>query len=167
MKRPTVKELVKLLDLKPHPEGGFFRETYRAAGRIRREALPGGFSGDRNFSTAILYLLPRGAKSRLHRIASDEVWHFHLGGPLSIYELSTHGAALEVALGPDLKAGQRLQHVVPAGTWFSAEPAAGSPYSLVGCTVAPGFDFSDFELGKKKELLKRFAAARELVERFG
>jgi hypothetical protein len=145
----AARRLIRLLRLKPHPEGGFFRETYRAArGR-----------GGRCASTAILFLLPRGSVSRLHRIQSDEVWHFYSGGPLFVVELGK-GGVRRTKLG----AG-RFQHVVRAGTWFGAELARGSEYALVGCTVAPGFEFRDFELGERAGLLESFPRCRAVVER--
>jgi len=112
------------------------------------------------------FLLPAGHVSRLHRIDADEGWHHYLGGALEVYELdeSQPGAAAQVTrLGKDLSRGEVPQHVVAAGRWFGAAPAAGSPYALVGCTVAPGFEFSHFELGGRSTLLARFPAAAELV----
>ena len=131
----NANELVEALELQPHPEGGFYRETYRAAG----------MTDGRNHSTAIYYLLPKGAASRLHRLKSDEVFHFYLGGPMTLVKLGPKGEAETITLGQDLASGQTLQHVVPAGWWFGGFCAAGE-FSLVGCTVAPGFDFSTFEL---------------------
>ena len=158
----SADDIVRLHGLGPHPEGGFFRETYRS----RQTAAFPGFPGTRSLSTAILFLLPAGAKSHLHRIRSDEAWHFHLGGPRRLVELAPDGGVRDTTLGADPAAGHRLQHVVPAGTWFGAEPLPGSPYSLVGCTVAPGFDFADFELGRRADLAARFPDARTLVEGF-
>jgi len=160
----TVKELVTIFDLKPHPEGGFFKETFRDLGSIPQKALPSRFKSDRNFSTAIYFLLPEGTKSRLHRIASDEVWHFYLGDPLTIVQISPKGEVEKIVLGQNVKAGQKVQHVVPEGYWFGAYPNSGSRYSFVGCTVAPGFDFADFEIGKRPELLKQFPKAKEVIE---
>ena len=159
-------DLVRRLGLAPHPEGGFFGETYRSSGRIPKSALRPARSGDRNFSTAIYYLLPAGTRSRLHRIASDEVWHFYLGGPLELVELGPGAGVRRTVMGSVLAAGQVLQHVVPAGRWFGASPL-GKGYSLVGCTVAPGFDFADFQLGERVELLVRFPGARKWVEKYG
>jgi len=143
-------EIIRLFELKPHPEGGFYKETYRS---------------ERNHSTAILYLLPAGARSRLHRLKSDELFHFYLGGPMVLAELSPSGEARQARLGQDVASGCELQHLVRAGTWFGAYPEEGSEYSLVGCTVAPGFDFADFELGRRAELLAGFPRARDLIER--
>ncbi|MBI3548258.1 MAG: cupin domain-containing protein [Elusimicrobia bacterium] len=163
--RPTAREIVSRLKLKPHPEGGFYRETYRAKGVIPKAALGAGFGGERAHSTAIYCLFPKGAVSRFHRIRSDELWHFYIGGPLTIVELRRSGPPKKTVLGPDLKAGQRPQHAVPAGVWFGAYPNDGTPYCLAGCTVAPGFDFSEFELGSRRELLRVFPRARREVLR--
>lgn len=160
----TVEELVRLYDLQPHPEGGFFKEGFRDNGVIPQKALPPYFKGNRNFSTAIYFLLPEGAKSRLHRIASDEVWHFYLGDPMTVAQISPKGEVEKIVLGQDVKAGQRVQHVVPQGYWFGAYPNSGSRFSFVGCTVAPGFDFADFEIGQRAELLKQFPKAKEVIE---
>ncbi|OGQ45176.1 MAG: cupin [Deltaproteobacteria bacterium RIFCSPLOWO2_02_FULL_46_8] len=160
----TVKELVTIFDLKPHPEGGFFKETFRDSEFIPQKALPSRFKSDRNFSTAIYFLLPEGTKSRLHRIASDEVWHFYLGDSLTIVQISPKGEVEKIVLGQDVKTGQKVQHVVPEGYWFGAYPNSGSRYSFVGCTVAPGFDFADFEMGKRSDLLKQFPKAKEVIE---
>jgi hypothetical protein len=156
---PAVEDLVRDLGLLPHPEGGFYHETYRAARQV----------GDgRAASTMIYFLLPAGHVSRLHRIDADEGWHHYLGGALEIFELDEarpDGPPDITRLGKDLSRGERVQHVVPAGRWFGAAPAAGVPYALVGCTVAPGFEFSRFELGTRGALLAKFPAAAALVER--
>ncbi|NHK28006.1 cupin domain-containing protein [Parvularcula flava] len=133
--------LIDRYDLQPHPEGGWFAETYRAG--VTVDTL----KGPRAASTAILFLLAAGNVSHLHRIASDEVWHFYEGGPLLVHELRD-GEVHVTRLSQD-----NPQHVVPAGTWFGARPASGTAHSLVGCTVAPGFDFADFELADREALL--------------
>ncbi len=161
----SVPELIKCLDMSPHPEGGYFKETYRSRGKIKNDSLPANFKGERNYSTSIYFLLPQGVRSHLHRLASDEIWHFYLGGPMTLVQLYSDGKVVEVTLGQDLRAGQKLQHVVPAGCWFGGYPNPGVEYSLVGCTVAPGFDFSDFQMGKRLELLKQFPHAKTLIER--
>ena len=152
-------ELAATLGLAPHPEGGFFRETYRAA----ESFVPAGIGKPRSVSTAILYLLGNGDKSRFHRIKSDELWHYHLGCGLRLTELLPGGSISETIIGPDVAAGQKLQHAVPAGAWFGAEPL--SDFALVGCTVAPGFDFADFELGKRNALVEEYPLAREAIVR--
>jgi hypothetical protein len=151
--------LIRELKLQPHPEGGYFRETYRAA------AVD---AAGRCASTMIYFLLERGQVSRLHRIDADEGWHLYLGGPLRIIELD-EGASESppriTVLGSDLEHGQRPQHVVLAGRWFGAELVAGAPYALVGCTVAPGFEFSRFELGRRETLEAAFPDARDVIRR--
>lgn len=158
----SAQELIRILGLKPHPEGGFYRETYWAAGKIPAGVLPSAFHGDRSFCTCIYFLLPSGSCSRFHRIASDEIWHFYLGGPLELIQLGGEEEARRILLGPNLEQGEQLQCVVPAGCWFAARPL--SSWSLVGCTVAPGFDFAEFELASREELLKVYPQARPLIE---
>lgn len=165
MALPAAEELIRLLGLKPHPEGGFYKESYRAAEAVSQQALPARYSGPRRFSTAIYFLLPEGAKSRLHRVKSDELWHFYLGGPMTVAEIAPDGTVRRTVMGQDVKAGQVLQHAVAAGAWFGAWPEAGGGYALVGCTVAPGFEFADFELGKRAELLKAFPQAADVIGR--
>jgi predicted cupin superfamily sugar epimerase len=158
----TAEQLIRIHDLRPHPEGGYFRETYRSDEWISGNCLPPRYGGDRSYSTAIYYLLPSGTISRLHRIASDEVWHFYLGGPLTIVELKP-GESSQVVLGPEVAHAQRLQHVVKAGTWFGAYPDSNSEYSFVGCTVAPGFDFSDFQMARPQQLLEEYPREKETI----
>lgn len=154
---------VRTLGLAPHPEGGCFRETWRSAETA--EGLPERFGGPRSLGTSILYLLRAGEHSRLHRLRADEVWHFHDGGPLHLHLLEPATGYRRLTLGRDPERGERWQAVVPAGSWFGAEPAEGAPFSLAGCTCAPGFEYGDFDLGVRRELLARFPAERALVER--
>lgn len=161
----SAADIIEILSLKPHPEGGYFREIYRTPGRIPAEALPTEYGGERSYCTAIYYLLEGDACSKLHRIASDEIWHFYLGDPLVVAEIDPAGQTRETTLGPDLKSGHILQHVVHAKRWFGAYLPPDSGWALVGCTVAPGFDFADFEMGKRDELLKQFPAAKDIIEK--
>ena len=160
----TVADLVKAYNLAKHPEGGFYKETYRADALIDQHALPVAFSGSRNVSTAIYYLLPEGEKSRLHRILSDEIWHFYLGGPLEIIEISVEGDLRKTVLGQNIHNGEVVQHMVPAGSWFGARPLAGSEFCFVGCTVAPGFDFADFEMAERSGLVDLFPVHENLIK---
>lgn len=164
---PSAAELVTSLGLQPHPEGGHYRETYRAADILPQTVLAPGFAGARNISTAILYLLEAGDFSAFHRIRSDEVWHFHLGGKLLIHEIDASGMLATTRLGHDVAGGERVQHMVPAGHWFAAEPAPSTGFALVGCTVAPGFAFEDFEMADAAALASRWPMHRELVTRLG
>lgn len=155
--------IVSHYQLKPHPEGGFYHETYRSSEVIPVHCLPEGFTAARNVCTAILYLLGANDFSAFHRIRQDEMWHFYFGGTLRLVMISPEGRFSEVLLGHDVTAGERVQYVVPAGYWFGARPVKGSAFSFVGCTVAPGFDFDDFELAKRSELLEWFPGHRDLI----
>jgi predicted cupin superfamily sugar epimerase len=163
MSETTIQTLVEIYGMKPHPEGGFYAETYRSKENIPRSGLPSRFSGSRSISTAIFFLLPRGHKSCLHRIQSDEVWHFYLGDPLIISQIHGDGRVEEIVLGNDITKGQRPQFVVPAGSWFGSAPIDGGTFSFVGCTVAPGFDFQDFEMATRENMLKHFPHAETVI----
>jgi predicted cupin superfamily sugar epimerase len=152
------RAVVEALGLAPHPEGGFFRETFRAP------LVVGAPQGPRAASTAIYFLLPAGTFSAWHRVRSDEVWHHYGGDPVELHTMSDNGEHLVTCLGHDLARGQRPQHVVVAGVWQAAEPS-GRRFALCGCTVAPGFDFADFGMPSRAELLQRFPEKRELVEK--
>ncbi len=161
------KALIDRYGLVAHPEGGYYRETYRSGGVIDRSALPDRFGGSRHFSTAIVFLLERGQYSHLHRIHSDEMWHFYLGGPMRLAMIHPDGRTEEILLGQDVGAGQYLQYVVPAGVWFGATPCESSDFSFVGCTVSPGFDFADFEMGERQTLAEAFPDALACIAEFG
>ncbi len=154
---------IKQLGLIRHPEGGWFIETYRSMESVPGSALPERFSGARSFCTAIYFLLEQGDFSALHRIKSDELWHFYAGGRLGIEVISPAGLYEQKILGSDPASGESFQAVVSAGSWFGAE--AVDEFSLVGCTVAPGFDFSDFELGRCEKLIHQFPQHEELIRR--
>lgn len=160
----TAAQIIAHYHLRAHPEGGHYAETYRSAGLIPN--LPAPFSGPRAYSTTILFLLQAGEYSHLHRIRSDEGWHFYLGGPLRLAMISPTGTYQEILLGQNLRAGQHLQYTVPAGTWFGATPAPGTAYALVGCTVAPGFDFQDFELASGPDLTHQFPTLKTQINEF-
>jgi predicted cupin superfamily sugar epimerase len=162
---PTVQDWIRDLGLQRHPEGGYYRETYRCAESIPRAGLPERFSGSRVFSTAILFLLEAPEFSAFHRIKSDEVWHFLYGSALLIHAIQSDGSAATMKLGLPTDSGAEFQRVVPAGCWFAAELAAPATYALVGCTAAPGFDFVDFELGRRSDLLRLYPQHRVLIER--
>jgi predicted cupin superfamily sugar epimerase len=156
----SADQVIAALGLSPHPEGGFYVETFRSALGVE-SAVHAGVS--RSASTAIYFLLRSQDFSALHRVRSDEVWHHYLGDPLELCVLN-EGRAERVRLGPDLLAGQRPQFVVPAGVYQGARPAPGSVgYTLCGCTVAPGFEFRDFEMPARDVLLAQFPQQAELV----
>jgi len=155
--------LIEQYGMRPHPESGFFAETYRSPGLIPRAALPAEYAGERCFSTAIVFLLQENDFSALHRLRQDEVWHFYLGGALRLVMISPDGKFSEFILGRNGAAGDVVQAVVPAGYWFGAKPATGAAFSFVGCTVAPGFDFADFELADRFNLLAKFPALETIL----
>lgn len=161
----NAEEIINTLGLERHPEGGWFRETYRATEMVPYAALPNRFSGDRSFCTAIYFLLKKGEFSVFHRIKSDELWHFHAGASMTIHVITPEGDYWALPLGVDLFAGDSFQTVVPAGCWFGAEVTGEGEFSLVGCTVAPGFDFADFEMAERESLLRQFPAHKELIQR--
>ncbi len=155
---------VERYQMLPHLEGGYFAETYRSSEKIPATALPKRFSGDRSFSTGIYFLLENHHFSALHRIQSDEMWHFYAGGPLEVYVIHLDGCLEVIRVGANPDNGEVFQVVVPAGVWFGAKPAPTSTYSLVGCTVAPGFDFNDFELANRTDLLALYPQHQEVIE---
>ncbi|OON66966.1 cupin domain-containing protein [Hymenobacter sp. CRA2] len=156
----TAQEIIRHLHLTPHPEGGYYRETYRSAHTTADEV-----GQTRNVSTAIYYLLENADKSHFHRIKSDELWFFHQGQPLEIVVLSGQQAT-SIILGSDFARGEVPQAVVPAGAWFGARVRHGAGFALVSCTVAPGFDFADFELASRAALNGEFPQWQELIEQF-
>jgi predicted cupin superfamily sugar epimerase len=159
-----VQEIIDFYNLLPHTEGGYYKETYRSGETIEAYALPETFAGKRNFSTAIYFLLEQGNFSAFHRIKSDECWHFYAGDTLNIYVLQLNGTLEIIKLGSNIKNGETFQAVVPAGCWFASAPAQGGSYCFVGCTVAPGFDFSDFELAKADELIREYLQHETLIK---
>jgi uncharacterized protein len=185
------KYWIEKLGLEAHPEGGYFRQTYKselrivpeASGRAHAIAKGGarmgqpGFHGSRSASTAIYFLLEGENFSAFHRLRSDEMWHFYLGSPLVVHVLDPAGEYSSILLGGNPKTGQVFQAVVRAGCWFAAElgqkpdfsqdPSGVEPppYALVGCTVAPGFEFEDFEMARREELQARYPDEKEMIQR--
>ena len=152
----TGPEAIELLGLQPHPEGGHFRETYRSEQIIQTPF------GRRAASTAILYLLTGGEFSAFHRVRSDELFHFYAGDPADLVLLDEAGCRT-ITLGADVAAGQQPQTLVPGGTWQALRLTSGATWSLMGCTVAPGFEFEDFELVRRDELTATFPAQADLI----
>jgi predicted cupin superfamily sugar epimerase len=149
-------DIIRQLELQPHPEGGFYKETYRSTGKI-----PG---LDRVYSTGIYYMLVPGAVSKFHSLHHDEMFHFYLGDPVT-WVLLRHGQVEKVILGNHLGQGQKLQLLIPAGTWFGGYLNEGGQYGLMGTTVAPGFEFADFVFGSREHLLQAYPSAKEEVLR--
>ena len=153
----SAKDIIEKLGLMAHPEGGWFAETYRAEARVQWE------SQERTASTSIYFLLEKGQRSAFHRIDSDEMWHHYQGAAIRITLLEEAGPRV-IDVGP-LSDGLSPQAWVPAGVWFGAEPLGKGDYTLVGCTVAPGFEFSSFEMAQREALLERWPDHRELIVR--
>jgi len=144
----TIIELFKMQPLEA--EGGYFVETWRSEQQIESP------NGLRSLGTTILYLLRAGDFSAMHRLASDEIWHFHLGDPAELLLLKQDGSSKVVTLGPDVSAGQQVQVVIPTGTWQGCRVIHGGTFALMGTTVTPGFEYEDFELGRREELLNAY-----------
>jgi uncharacterized protein len=153
------------LRLTPHPEGGYFAETYRSADELPAACLPGRSGGPRACSTAIYFLLRGREISALHCLRSDEIWHFHAGSGALIELIAPDGSYQGLRIGPDADAGEDFQVVLPAGSWFGASVNDPGSFLLVGCTVAPGFSYEDFELGRRADLLAAFPQHRAVIER--
>lgn len=152
------------LGLTPHPEGGYFAETYRSADQLPAHCLPGRYDSPRACSTAIYFLLRGRQVSALHRLRSDEIWHYHAGSGGRIVLISPDAHLQELRIGPDAEAGEAFQVLMPAGWWFGASVNDPASFLLVGCTVAPGFSFEDFELGRRADLLAEFPQHRRVIE---
>jgi hypothetical protein len=157
---------IESLNLEKHPEGGYFKEVYRDQGQIPATGLPEKFDGPRSFSTAIYFLLPGEEISAFHRIKSDEIWHFYSGSAIRIHIIDPDGSYSTLLVGKHLGNNEAFQQVVSAGCWFAAECTDPVSYSLAGCTVAPGFDFNDFELAEQKTLVALFPQHQTIIERF-
>mgnify|MGYP001480618514 CR=1 FL=1 len=160
----SVDELIKHLDLAPHPAGGlFFRQTYKSDGVIPQSVLPNVYRGDRNYNTLIYSLLPEGEKLKFHKLHSDETLHFYMGGPMKIIQISPQGEVEQIILGQEIFKGHQLQHIIPAEYWFGIYSLKGSKYSLYGASVSPGFEYDDFIDGDKEQLLKQFPNAKNII----
>lgn len=160
---PSAQTYIDALQMQAHPEGGFFKETYRCHQRMDVTPGGGGSSAQRSVSTGIYFLLEKNNFSAFHKIQSDEMWHFYAGQALEVLELNERGELCCTRLGPDILKGEVHQHVVTANTWFASRVAAGGSFSLVGCTVAPGFDFDDFCLAERAMLLANFPQSSQII----
>jgi predicted cupin superfamily sugar epimerase len=161
----SISQIIERLNLEPHPEGGYFRETYRSSGKIQQDSLGPGFEGLRNYSTCIYFLLTSNDFSAFHRIKQDEIWHFYDGSPIRLHVINPSGAYTQHLIGRELAKGETPQLVVPAGCWFAAEVEGQNIYSLVGCTVSPGFDFRDFEMISRQELISLFPSHKQIISK--
>jgi uncharacterized protein len=165
MPRRDAKYWIEKLGMQAHPEGGYYRETFRSADEIQTAGLPARFGGPRACSTAIYFLLESGQFSALHRIQSEEVWHHYTGSGVTIHVIGRDGRLRTHALGPDPETGEAFQVAISAGEWFGATVDDAASFALVGCTVAPGFCFEDFQLGERAALVEQYPELRETIER--
>ncbi|UCH65208.1 MAG: cupin domain-containing protein [Ignavibacterium sp.] len=157
------KEYITKLQLNRHPEGGYYKEIYRAGELILPAHLPDRYKTSRAFSTSIYFLLEGNQVSTFHRLKSDELWHFYDGSTLIVYSIDENSELKEIKLGKNSSKGQLFQVQIKHNVWFGAELIDKSSFALVGCTVAPGFDFEDFELGKRDELIKQFPGHEQII----
>lgn len=161
----TADDLIRQLKLEPHPkEGGFFRETYRSVESIAPGSLDSRYGSARAMSTAIYYLLTPSTFSALHRLKSDEVFHFYLGSPVQMLQLLPDGTSRTIILGPDLLQRQEVQVMVPQGVWQGSYLLDGD-FALLGCTVAPGFEYRDYESASRGELIRQYPGQADLIRR--
>jgi hypothetical protein len=166
MSAPTAREIIEYLGLSPHPEeGGWFLETHRADEALPRDILPGRYAGPRALGTAIYYLLTPDTYSHMHRLLSDETFHFYAGGPCEMLQLHPDGSGETILFGNDVLAGQRPQIVVPRNAWQGLRLLPGADFALMGCTVAPGFEYEDYAHGDRAELTARYPEFREQIIR--
>jgi predicted cupin superfamily sugar epimerase len=159
----TAEQIRELLQMRPHPiEGGYFAETYRGAPLVPRSWLRG-YPGDRAISTATYYLLTPDTFSAMHRVRGDEVFHSYLGDAVEMLQLKADGSDEVIVLGQEIAAGMRLQHTVPGGVWQGSRVRAGGKYALLGTTMAPGFEYEDYETGRRQELSAQFPQYSAMV----
>lgn len=161
----SANNLIHTLDLQPHPEGGYFKETYRSVGKIKEDSLEQEYGGERNYSTCIYFLLTSDSFSAFHSIKQDEIWHFYDGSPIRLHIITAQGIHQEHIIGRNIGKGERPQLVVSGGCWFAAEVIVPDTYTLVGCTVSPGFSFEDFKLIPRKELTALFPNHETIIAR--
>jgi uncharacterized protein len=160
----SADDLIRHLGLQPHPkEGGYFRETYRAA--ESHANLPPRYQGPRSASTAIYYLLTPNTFSALHRLQTDEIFHFYLGDPIRMLQLDADGQGRTIVLGHDVLNGQQLQVLAPRGVWQGSCLEPGGAFALLGCTVAPGFEYADYESGDRQTLITQYPAFADMIRK--
>lgn len=157
-----MQNLIDRLELQPHPEGGFYKEVYRSKGIISQFADEE-FKGSRNYCTSIYFLLTSENFSAFHKIKQDEIWHFYEGAPLFVHVIDENGVYHKHKLGSNIESGELRQLVVPANQWFASSVDEPESYALVGCTVAPGFEFEDFEMAKRAELISDYPEHEKII----
>jgi predicted cupin superfamily sugar epimerase len=160
----TAEQIIRFFKMEPlRKEGGFYIETYRAPEILKKKVLPPGFPADRNLASTILYLLTAKTISLLHRLKSDEMFHFYLGDPVTMLQLYPDGRSELFTLGHDILADQKVQVIVPKGVWQGAFVQPGGKFTLMGCSVSPAFDDNDFELANRDAMLNQYPDLREYI----
>lgn len=159
----TADFFIDKLNMQPHPEGGYYCETFRSPEQIPVNALPLRYTGKRNFYTGIYFLMQGDNFSAFHRLKSDEMWHYYHGNSMFVYVIAEDGRLSVIKLGININDGEVFQALVPAGCWFASHPKNFNSFSLVGCTVAPGFDFDDFEMARRQNLIELFPQHKEII----
>ena len=163
----TAEYWIQHLNLKPHPEGGFFKEEYRSNIEIDQHNLPVGYKSARRIATSIYYMLRSQDISRLHRLKSDELWYFHSGGAIKVYVIDTEGNKHTYLLGSNHERAEQYSLLIPGGSIFCAEVTEKASYGLVSCVVCPGFEFEDFEMFDKEDLIQAYPKHTALIEKYG
>jgi uncharacterized protein len=158
--------IIDHLNMKAHPEGGFFTETYRSKEMVKQSELPERYIGDRNLSTCIYFLLKSGQVSKFHRLKTDEIWHFYSGCPMELNIIDENGNFSRIHLGSNINKGEISQFVVKMNCWIAAKPSAPNSYALVGCTMAPGFDYTDFEIADPDILINNYPLLKDIINEF-
>ncbi len=154
---------VQALELCPHPEGGYYKESYRSPDRIGTQGLPVRYTAERDCVAAIYFLLAEEQVSKFHRLKCEEMWFYHHGTSLMLSLIAQNGSLRHITLGPHVDKGEQLQVLIPHGVWFGARPTTQDAYSLISCITAPGFDFDDFELADRRTLLDAYPQHREII----
>jgi len=158
--------IIRLLNLQKHPEGGYYSEVFRSDEIIGKKSLPARYKSKRCLHTSIYFLLKGNDFSAFHRLNTDEIWHFYSGSKILIHIIENKNRINTFILGNNLKAGEKFQIIVKKGHWFAAEVEDKKSYALIGCTMSPGFDFEDFELGEHSKLIRLYPKHREIIEKF-
>jgi len=160
----SAEQIIAALNLRPHPlEGGYFRETYRSEETVAAAALPPRYAADKQFGTAIYYLLTPATYSEMHRLPTDEIFHFYAGDPVEMLQLLPDGTSRIMVLGPNVLAGQQPQLVVPRGVWQGSRLVPGGRFALLGATMAPAFDYRDYEAGQREQLVRQYPDRVDLL----
>ena len=165
-KNQLIQNLLENLQLLPHPGGGFYKEVYRSQGTIPKIALSEKFSGDRSYCTSIYSLLTSEDFFPFHKVHQDEIYHFYAGSSLSVHTINKEGNYIKYKLGMNLQNGEQPQLVIPAECWFASNVEVENSYALIGCTVAPGFHFDDFESADRKILSDKYPKLKDIIHRF-